>query len=68
MSSSTHSNLVENSNSLPLAIGGEHWTFPAYEDKYLCLVESCRSKGYAAKNHFRKHMPSHSLRVVWDNL
>ena len=67
MSSSTPSNVVENSNGLPFAVGGEHWTFSAQEDKYLCLVEGCRSKGYAAKNHFRKHMLSHRLHVVWNN-
>ena len=66
MSSFTPPNLVENSNGLPLAVGGEHWTFSAQEDKYLYLVEACRSKGYAAKNHFRKHMLSHSLHVAWD--
>ena len=66
MSSSTPSNLVKNSNGLPLAVGGEHWTFSAHEDKYLYLVEDCRTKEYAAKNHFRKHMLSHSLHVAWD--
>jgi hypothetical protein len=67
MSSSIPANLVENSNSLSLAVRREHWTFSADEDKYLYLVEGCRSKGYAAKNHFRKHMLSHSLHVAWDN-
>jgi hypothetical protein len=37
------------------------------EDKYLCLVERCTSKGYGAKNHFCKHMFLHNLHVVWDN-
>ena len=67
MSSSTPLNLVKNSNGLPLVVGGEHWTFFAQEDKYLCLIEGCRSKGYAAKNHFENHMLSHSLHVAWDN-
>ena len=66
MSSSTPSNLVKNANSLPIAVGGEHWTLFAHEDKYLCLVEGCRAKEYKAKNHFRKHMLSHSLHVTWD--
>ena len=66
MSSSTSSNFVENANNLSLALSGEHWTFSAHEDKYLCLVKGCRAKGYGAKNHFRKHMLSHSLHVVQD--
>ena len=61
-----HSFLVENANSLPLVVGGDHWTFSTYEDKYLCFVEGCSAKGYGAKNNFRKHMLSHSLHVVWD--
>ena len=67
MSSSTPANLVKNSNILPHAVGGEHWIFSANEDKYLCLVEDYRSKGYATKNHFYKHMLSHSLQIAWDN-
>ena len=60
-------NLVENSTNIPLAIGEEHLTFSAHKDKYLCLVEGCRSKGYVAKNHFCKHVLLHSLLVAWDN-
>ena len=67
MASSTPPNLVENSNNLSLAVGGEHWTFSTQEDKYLCLVEDCKSKGYGAKNHFRKHMLGHNLHIAWDN-
>lgn len=66
MSSSTPPNLVENANSLPLAISGEHWTFSVNEDKYKCMVDGCKAKGYGHKNHFRKHMLSHSLHVAWD--
>lgn len=67
MVSSTHVNLVENSNNLLLAVGGEHWIFSTQENKYLCLVEGYKSKGYTAKNHFRKHMFLYSLHVAWDN-
>ena len=57
----TSSNLVKKANSLPLAVGGEHWTISVDEDKYLYLVEGCRAKGYGVKNHFCKHM----LRITY---
>ena len=67
MALSTPANLVENSNNLPLVVSGEHWTFSTQKDKYLCLVEGCKSKGYGAKNHFCKHMLLFNLHIVWDN-
>ena len=66
MAPSTPANLVENPNNLPLAMRNEHWTLSANKDKYLCLINGCKSKGYTAKNHFRKHMLSHMLHVHWD--
>ena len=30
----------------------EHWTLSANEDKYLYLINGCKSKGYTAKNHW----------------
>ena len=66
MAPSTPANLVENSNNLPLAMKIEHWTLSANEDKYLWLINGCKSKGYTAKNHFRKHMLSHIVHVLWD--
>ena len=43
MAPSTPTNLVENSNNLPLAMRNEHWTLSANEDKRLCLINSCKS-------------------------
>ena len=40
--------------------------FSTIKDKYKCLVEACKAEGYGHKNHFRKHMLSHSLHVAWD--
>ena len=57
---------VENPNNLPLAMRNEYWTLLANEDKYLCLINGCKSKGYTAKNHFRKHISPHMLHVPWD--
>jgi hypothetical protein len=67
MTSSTLVNLVKNSNNLPIAVGKEHWTFSTQEDKYLYLIEGCKSKESDAKNHFCKHMLLHNLHIVWDN-
>ena len=66
MSSSTPPILVKNANTLLLAVSGEHWTFSSIKDKYKCMAEGCKAKGHGHKNHFRKHMLSYSLHVVWD--
>ena len=67
---STLANLVENSNNLLLAVGGEHWTFSAYEDKYSGLVEGCRAKRYAAKTISESicfHIAYMSLGIIQEN-
>ena len=67
MASSPPPNLVENANHLQLAVDGEHWTFSTQVDKYLCLVDGCKSKKYVAKNHFHKHIFLYNLHVAWNN-
>lgn len=34
---------------------------------YLCLVDTYKSKGYRANNHFRKHMLEQNFHVDWNN-
>lgn len=66
MAPSTPANLVENANNLRLVVKNEHWGLSPNEDKYLCLFNNCKSKGYTAKNHFCKHMLLNAIHVPWD--
>lgn len=66
MAQLTPPNLVENSSNLPVAVKDEHWSTSSTGEKFICLVVNCKSKGYAHKNHFRKHMKSHGFHLSWD--